>query len=492
MKKISIIITVLGVILLSTPVHAEVFSDVYHSTDYKDSIMWMHHNGVIQGDASPKTTFRPDDCVNRAEMLKMLFEVTGEDLSDMAMGGDYPDVPIDAWYQPYVKKATLKGTVVGYADGKFRPEQCVNRAEAIKMTINEFGIEIRSSDFKGDWIDLIPEEWYFNFTYTAITRNIVGLEHTVSANDETDFRFHPEGYMSRKEASEMLYRMKTIVDNSIERYGSQYGPGTILRDAIDRDMQRVTDIIRIQKEIVVASLLAPEDGGLPSLTNSGCINDNSFAAYMDDYFEGSSYYVKGIPSDPISSQISYGDEVTCLGEYYYKYQPAPGIEFGLYAVVETEEAATSNCESALDGELEISDSGPFCYAVLVFPGDDLSELWEAAAKKVSDDFMNALANNQTEEAYGMTSDEFKGVADLERLILFLEEFPILTDYTSYSFDYRSALTSYDPIWGVVSGTITDSAGFEEPLTIKFVYRDEMWQVVNFSLELEDVPDDFLK
>ncbi|MFC1616299.1 S-layer homology domain-containing protein [Patescibacteria group bacterium] len=234
MKKfVAIISSVLVFTLMSSSVFAfamitDTFPDVDENTDYYESIYWMAENGVING--HPDGTFKPDHCVNRAEMLKMLFETTGEDLEDMAAGGGaYPDVYPDEWYFLYIKKASIKGIVSGYPDGWFRPEQCVNRVEAIKMGINEFDIEFKHEDLGWGWADLYMDEWYFEYVFTSLLRNLVGLEHVYTFDNGTmaNQYFSPADPMSRKEAAEMLYRMKALVDNGAEVYDETLVPNPI-------------------------------------------------------------------------------------------------------------------------------------------------------------------------------------------------------------------------------------------------------------------------
>ena len=70
MKKL-ILIPGLILTLLLGQVASAAFSDVNEGTDYISSITWMSENGVIQG--YPDGTFKPDQCVNRAEFLKMMY-----------------------------------------------------------------------------------------------------------------------------------------------------------------------------------------------------------------------------------------------------------------------------------------------------------------------------------------------------------------------------------------------------------------------------------
>jgi len=142
------------------------------------------------------------------------------------MGGLYPDVDPEAWYYEYVKKASIMGIVEGYPDGNFRPEQCVNRVEAIKMGVNQFELEWSDAAIYGHfWIDIVDEAWYFEYFEIATIANVLGLDHTFVGDGVSYF---PDESMFRKEAAEMLYRMKAVKDNDIDiYYEGMYEPDPI-------------------------------------------------------------------------------------------------------------------------------------------------------------------------------------------------------------------------------------------------------------------------
>ena len=122
--------------LMSTSVFAA-FDDVTEDTDYYTAIGWMAYNEVINGYGDG--TFGPDNCVQRAEILKMLFEMLEIDESDYDGDNPFTDVPAGEWFTGYIALAQERGTVEGYGDGSFKPAQCVLRSEAIKMAFKEFG-----------------------------------------------------------------------------------------------------------------------------------------------------------------------------------------------------------------------------------------------------------------------------------------------------------------------------------------------------------------
>ena len=204
------------------------FSDVDETTVYSDSITWMAENGVIQG--YQDGSFGPDQCVNRAELLKMLYLSSEKNVEAVnpADNNIFSDTSSpDAWYFPYVSQALADETVEGYEDGTFKPGQCVNRAEAIKMAILEFNngaIPSYVEENMGFAID--SSKWYAEYLYPAIFNQLVGLEHvTLAGADVGDF--HPGDSMSRKEVAEMLYRMKTVKDNMLDLYITSYTPSAL-------------------------------------------------------------------------------------------------------------------------------------------------------------------------------------------------------------------------------------------------------------------------
>jgi S1-C subfamily serine protease len=55
------------------------------------------------------------------------------------------DIPADAWYAKLVDTAVLLGLMQGYPDGTFRPDQCVSRAElaavAVRQALNGLAVQ---------------------------------------------------------------------------------------------------------------------------------------------------------------------------------------------------------------------------------------------------------------------------------------------------------------------------------------------------------------
>ena len=198
--------------------------------NYQTALAWAFENNVLTGDGTTGD-IRPTDCVKRAEILKMLYNVLKIE-TDGAQAELFSDTYADQWYADYVKKAREKNTVKGYPDGTFRPAQCVNRVEALKMALLEFPNINAESVALNSYVDVSPEEWYYQYASYAISNNFVGLKHTTRTPDYTKMNYFPGDSMTREEFAEMLYRLKTVQDNGLIGYDSSYGPENVITTTV--------------------------------------------------------------------------------------------------------------------------------------------------------------------------------------------------------------------------------------------------------------------
>jgi len=127
------------------------FPDVADRSLSKTAIEYLEAQNLVQGYADG--TFRPDNHINRAEFLKIVLGARfGPDLSTNKTPA-LPDVAKDQWFAPYVFKALEEHIVSGYPDGFFRPERSINLAEALKIVELAFNIPLPQY-FRA------PDHWY--------------------------------------------------------------------------------------------------------------------------------------------------------------------------------------------------------------------------------------------------------------------------------------------------------------------------------------------
>lgn len=187
--------------------------DIQYSLN-KVAIEYLYNKGIISG--YPDKTFRPDNPINRAELLKIL---VGDRISEVEhvdeWGTLHPDYQNcfsdvhDEWFAPYVCLAKKKGWIDGYPDGSFQPSQYVNRAEAIKMLVAIEGYPTSNQVDKTPFDDVDTQAWYAPYIHIAFGKGILEL-------DRGDFGVSMD--MTRGSISESMYRVAMMQFHNTEKY----------------------------------------------------------------------------------------------------------------------------------------------------------------------------------------------------------------------------------------------------------------------------------
>jgi len=97
-------------------------------------IYTAYDRGIIDG--YDDGTFKPDDQINRAEALKIIFTASKlAPFDDTDYSGRFSDVTKEDWFEPHVNRALTYEFIEGYEDRTFRPGQPITRAEASKIVL---------------------------------------------------------------------------------------------------------------------------------------------------------------------------------------------------------------------------------------------------------------------------------------------------------------------------------------------------------------------
>ncbi len=153
----------------------------------------LRSQGVIRGYSGD---MRPDQNITRAELLKIVLEAQNENMYGMTYQGLFSDVSSSDWHWKYVEKAHDLGIINGYDDGTFKPNQEINRAEALKIIVEGFGISGDGHYDSGAFSDISTYDWFYAYVMTAYEDGIV--------NGYSDGTFGPGQNMTRGEASKVV------------------------------------------------------------------------------------------------------------------------------------------------------------------------------------------------------------------------------------------------------------------------------------------------
>lgn len=216
MKKLGIIFGLFLFLMNAHPVTSGAldswYSDVPDSYAYYDGIFYMTQAEYVSG--YEDGTFKPENEVSRVEALKMILsvaEVESVDTSTVSVA--FTDMDPGAWYDEYIRLALIFDIISGHPDGSFKPEDTVNRAEALKMLLIATGT-------------VVPEEpeneeegsiWYELFMEYA-------KEHALIWPDSSG-DYLPGATLTRGELADLIYRFKKEPYTTQVEYGiaSYYG-----------------------------------------------------------------------------------------------------------------------------------------------------------------------------------------------------------------------------------------------------------------------------
>ncbi|MGO4110864.1 OmpL47-type beta-barrel domain-containing protein [Paenibacillus sp. YAF4_2] len=156
--------------------------------------------GVVKG--FNDSTFHPDAQVTRAEFVTMLMNTVLDSSEPAGSGEGFSDSSnIPAWAANAVAESKGYGFVNGFADGSFRPNEQVTRAELITMLAKAAGIKPLEADkVTGMFADAddIPA-WAAGY--------VAALQEKGLLQGRGDGKFEPTGHATRAEAAVLLLRI---------------------------------------------------------------------------------------------------------------------------------------------------------------------------------------------------------------------------------------------------------------------------------------------
>jgi len=190
------------------------FNDVLEGNVYFTSLQYLKEQGLVTG--YEDGTFKPNQPINRAEAVKMLTKIIPFNAFSLVelprasiekitvsstqplIKSPFPDIQNDQWYFEPVVQAFTNKVISGFPDGKFRPTETINKAQAIKMAVLESGMPT-TTEQETNFKDVTAEDWFFNYAKLAKQKTFVVADRQGNLNaGET---------LNRGDFALLLYRM---------------------------------------------------------------------------------------------------------------------------------------------------------------------------------------------------------------------------------------------------------------------------------------------
>src|SRR5262249_47525262 len=145
------------------------FSDVSLDDYFYPGVNYLYCAGAISGYSDG--TFRPYNNTTRGQLTKIVVLGYGWPIVTPATP-TFSDVPPSHPFYPYVETAVARGIISGYANGTFRPEDNVTRAQVCKIvTLAEGWPLINPATPR--FTDVPPSHPFYVFVETSAAHQII-------------------------------------------------------------------------------------------------------------------------------------------------------------------------------------------------------------------------------------------------------------------------------------------------------------------------------
>jgi len=179
------------------PVLDQPFTDIAPGSKYYDATRYLSDKSIIKGYADG--SFKSDQSVTRAEALKFILLSIRTSISNGSL--PFTDIKKSAWYANYVYTAYQRHIVDGNPDGTFRPDSGVNKAEFFKILFNGLSVDVDPVVANDPYADVSASSWYA--PYISYAKDLKILDASMK-------RIYPAREMTRGEVADAMYRMMTL------------------------------------------------------------------------------------------------------------------------------------------------------------------------------------------------------------------------------------------------------------------------------------------
>lgn len=160
---------------------ASKFSDVVTGAWHTPYIKYLSNVEIING--YEDGTFKPDAPITRAE-----FATIASRFFDLETGAEnqFIDVADSHWAKEYIDSAVIKGWLLGYEDGSFKPDQSIKRSETVTI-VNRMLNRVADKDYieaNYEKVLTYPDLDESHWAYYEILEASNWHDHKVENNEE--------------------------------------------------------------------------------------------------------------------------------------------------------------------------------------------------------------------------------------------------------------------------------------------------------------------
>lgn len=211
--------------------NAAIFSDVPDNHPQATAIEYVKSKNIING--YPDGTYKPENTINRAEFTKILMSsIIDKNTIDTCLNTNplnFTDVDYQDWYASFVCIAKHLLIINGYVDGRFKPGNNINYAEAAKIIAISYDLTLISTS---------PDQAWYE-TYTKALENMNAVPASIKSADQN---------ITRGEMAEMIYLLRnSSIDSSLQNTDPETTDENTSTGDYSTERQAVIDIVNQER-----------------------------------------------------------------------------------------------------------------------------------------------------------------------------------------------------------------------------------------------------
>lgn len=291
------------------------FDDVTEHNPAYDQIKTLKINGTVSG--YDNNLFKPENKINRAEFLKIAMEYRMHRDLDDSNQNCFDDVS-NQWYAKYVCGALELGLVKGYDDGTFKPEQDISFVEASKILV-----EIYKEYLKHDLNDY-NESWFHPYVVVmekqkAIPFSVTKFDHKITRGEMAIMTVRLHSYISPSDTKKLSSTYEALKSNStFNNPNDGVNARQIFVNNFEATYKKKLSIAGVPQEVDIRSFTIPEDFFYRNMYN----DKNNLYCYSSKQEK----LVKINNADYSTLEVDPDMDFTYVNDKNYLYKRDPDLE----------------------------------------------------------------------------------------------------------------------------------------------------------------------
>jgi hypothetical protein len=181
------------------------FSDVQSGDWFIDYVTYVYQHGLMTGISTEPMMFGPNVPVSRGMMITVLWRMAGSPggrIPAAAGGGQFTDVPEDAYYYQAVNWAAANGIVSGIGDGLYAPDTPISRQDLAVILGNYAELSGKTLPEQREYSVFTDDADIADYAREAIAK----FYRAMIINGKGENAFDPKGEATRAEVAAVLTR----------------------------------------------------------------------------------------------------------------------------------------------------------------------------------------------------------------------------------------------------------------------------------------------